>query len=84
MYYTKDHDPAYDTHARSRDPAYNTHTQSRDPAYNTHTQSCDPPYNTHTQSQKCIRRVRMSIFGALSVPGKEVLKKFAFISLLYL
>ena len=84
MYYTQDHDPMYNTHTQSRDPAYNTHTQSRDPAYNTHTQSRDPAYNTHTQSQKCIRRVRMSNFGGLSVPAKEVMKKFAFISLSYL
>ena len=72
MYYTQDHDPAY-----------NTHTWSRDPAYNTHIQSCDPAYNTHTQSQKCIRGVRMSNFGGLSVPVKEVMKKFAFISSLF-
>ena len=83
MYYTQDHDPAYNTHTRSRDPGYNTHMQSHDPEYNTHTQSSDPAYNTHTLSQKCIRRVRMSNFGGLSVPVKEVMKKFVYISLLY-
>ena len=72
MYYT-----------RSHDPVYNTHTRSRDPASNTHTQSCDPAYNTHTQSQKCKRGVRMSNFGGLSVPVKEAMNKFVFISLLY-
>ena len=61
MYYTQDHDPAYNTHAQSRDPAY----------------------NTHTQSQKCIHGVRMTNFGGLSVPVKEVMNKFVFISLLY-
>jgi len=94
MYYTQDHDPAYNTHMWSRDPAYSTHTQSRDPAYNTHTrshdptynmhtQSHDPAYNTHTKSQKCIRGVKMSNFGGLSVPVKEVMKKIVSMSLLY-
>ena len=68
MYYTQDHDPVYNTYTRSCDSAYNTPMQSHDPVY-----------NTHTQSQKCICGVRMSNFGGLSVPVKEVLKKFAFI-----
>ena len=51
------------------------HTQSRDPAYNTHPQSRDPAYNTHTQSQNCIRRVRMSNFGGLSVPVKGTVSR---------
>ena len=59
------------------------YTQDHDPAYNMHARSCDPAYNMHTQSQKCIRGVRMSNFGGLSVPVKEVMKKFVFISLLY-
>ena len=59
------------------------HTQDHDPVYNMHMQSPDPAYNTHTQSQKCIGRVRMSNFGGLSVPVKEVMKKFVSISLLY-
>ena len=85
MYYSQDHDPAYNAHMRSHDLAQNTHTRSRDPAYNTHTQSRDPAYNTHKQSQKCICRVRMSNFGGLwlSVPVKEVMKKIVSISLLY-
>ena len=65
---------------QDHDPANNTYTRSPDPAYNKHTHSHDPAYNTNTQSQKCIRGVRMSKFGGLSVPVKEVLKKFAFIS----
>ena len=69
MYYTQ-----------SRDPGYNMYTRSRDPAYNMYMRSRDPAYNTHTQGQKCIHRVRMSNFGGLSVPVKEVMTKFAFIS----
>ena len=72
MYYTKYHDPAYNTHMRSCDPAYNMYMQSHDPAY-----------NTHTQSLKCILGVRMSNFGGLSVPVKEVMQKIISISLLY-
>ena len=53
---------------------HDTYTGSRDPAYNMHTQSHDPVYNMHMQSQKCIRKVRMSNFGGLSVPVKEVIK----------
>ena len=83
MYYTQDHDPAYNTHTWSCHHTYNTHSQSSDPAYNMPKQSHDPAYNTQTQSQKCIRGVRMSNFGGLSVPVQEVMKKFAFISLLF-
>ena len=73
MYYTQDHDSAYNTHTRSRDPAYNMHTQSR-----------DPEYNTHTQSQKCILGVRMSNFGGLSVPVKRSNEKNCFHKLVVL
>ena len=83
MYYARSRDPAYNTDTQSHDPVYNMLTQSHDPAYNMHMKSRDSAYKTHTQSQKCIHGVKMSNFGDLSVPVKEVMKKFVFISLLY-